>query len=115
MQVAEMANRVCQPENITLATAQRDRFFVQRSGCLATAEVSLDLTEGHQRRGQLRRDVGVTAKVDSLYQISMGIEQAVLTPSARSSLNELHGIVWHYRATSSFVCLLLTQKDLKDQ
>jgi hypothetical protein len=93
MEVAEMTNRVCQPEIVTLATVQGDRFFVQRSGCIATIEVSLDLTESHERPGQLPRDASVATEVDCLYQISMGIEQAVLTPSAGGLLNEFQGFV----------------------
>ena len=88
-----MTYRMCQLENVTLPAAQRDRLFVQRSGCLATAEVSLDLAEGHERPGQIRRDAGLAAKGDCLYQISMGIEQAILTPSVSGLLSEFHGFI----------------------
>jgi hypothetical protein len=93
MEVPKMTNHVCQPELVTLAAAQGDRFFVQRSGCLATVEVSLDLTEGHESSGQLPRNASLATEVDCLYQISMGIEQAVLTPSAGGLLHEFHGLV----------------------
>jgi hypothetical protein len=103
MEVAEMTNRVCQPEVVTLAATQGDRFFVQGTGCLATVEVSLDLTESRESSGQLPRNASVATQVDCLNQISMGVEQAVLTPSAGGLLNEFQGFVGHHQVTSSSV------------
>ena len=83
-----MAHRVCQLEGVSFATANVDSFFVQHARGLTLPQVSLDLTESIERPYQSVSRAGLATESDRRGEISVGIDQLILSPRTSGSFDE---------------------------
>ena len=89
MDVTQMSNRVCQGERIAFVAANGDRFLVQRSRCIATPQVSLDLAKPLECLHQFALHTSLATQRHRVGPIPMCVGRSILTPRAIRLSHEL--------------------------